>query len=311
MKISLVVPLKNEEDSFANLYSSIKYQTLQPDEVLFVDGGSTDKTTEIIEKAIAKQPKFRLIKTPHASPGKGRNIGVENARCEWIAFTDAGIKLQDNWLERLAETAKNNPNTAVVYGNYAPVIETLFEKCATLAYVPAQTKNGIRGKSIASYIMKKSVWEKVGGFPDLRAAEDLMFMEKAEEAGFNVGYAPGAVVHWQLRPDFFTTFNKFVLYSKHNVWAKRQWDWHYGILKQYLLVLPFIILTLVHSSWWIILIVLWLFARTAKRILPHRFEYGLITLFNPFTFVGVMSLVLVIDLATFLGWGQALIQEKN
>lgn len=311
MKVSLVVPLKNEEDSFMSLYSSILQQIRQPDEVVFVDGGSTDKTTAIIEQTIAGQTKFRIIKTPQASPGKGRNIGVENASFEWIAFTDAGIRLENDWLEKLVAKASANPDVDIVYGNYAPEINSYFEKIATLSYVPAQTAGTIRGKSIASYLMKKKVWTTVGGFPDFRAAEDLVFMEEAEKCGFKTEYEPDAHIYWQLRPDLSSTFHKFVLYSKHNVWAGRQWDWHYGVLKQYLVLLPVLLLILFHSWWWLFLVILWLFARMLKRIVPHNYEFGWSLLFNPLILFGTAFLILLIDAATFTGWGQAVLAKKQ
>ena len=307
LPISLVVPIRNEEESIENLIESIIRQTRQPDEIVLVDGGSTDSTVQTAERLLAKNAKIKLIRTDGATPGKGRNIGIEAARNEWIALTDAGIVLETDWLENLAKAADR---ADIVYGNYSPLIRNLFEKCALISYAPPRQQDKIRGRSVASMLLLRSVSEKVGGFPDLRAAEDLMFMERAEAAGFRVATAPKAMVHWQLRPDVASTFRKFALYSKHNVWAGRQWDWHYGVAKQYLLLLPFIVLAIFHSWWWLLAIPLWLFARTAKRILAHKYEFGMATLFDPRVFFGVAGLILVIDAATFIGWGQALMSKR-
>jgi glycosyltransferase involved in cell wall biosynthesis len=309
-RISLIIPVKNEAESLDLLISSINSQTYAPDEIVLVDGGSTDGTVSLAGKLTAGDDRFRVVETGDATPGRGRNIGAENAGNKWIAFTDAGIKLENAWLEKLVETLAGNPEAVVIYGNYAPVIDTFFEKCAVFAYVSPQRANGIRGKFIASALLKKEVWQKVGGFPDSRAAEDLMFMDEIERRGFNTAYAPEAMVYWQLRPDFSSTFRKFVLYSKHNVWVKRQWQWHYGIARQYLLLLPFVLLALLHSFWWLSAIVGWLFARTAKRILIHRYEFGWTAIVNPFLFPVIMFLIILIDLATFAGWIQAVIQKK-
>ena len=309
-KISLVIPMYNEENSLGALVESINRQIFQPDEIILVDGGSTDKTVEVFEKLCSRNPVYRLIETVRATPGKGRNIGIENARNQWIAFTDAGIKLNDDWLANLLQAVRENPSTDVVYGNFAPAIKNLFEKCAVFAYVYPQGKNGIRGKFIASSLIKKEVWQKVGGFPDLRAAEDLLFMEEIDRQNWRVAYAPKAMVNWQLRPDLSSTFRKFVLYSKHNVWINRQWDWHYEVAKQYLLISPFLILAFLHSLWWLAAVVIWLFARTAKRISKHNYEFGWSAVFNPFIFFGTMFLIFTIDIATSIGWIQAILQKK-
>ena len=308
-KISLVIPIKDEADSLENLCSSVSRQTRQPDEIILVDGGSTDETVEIAKRIIVNQSEFKLIETLQASPGKGRNIGTENAAFEWIAYTDAGIILENDWLEKLVEKTED-VEVDVVYGNYTPIIESYFEKIATLAYVPAQNANSIRGKFIASCLIRKKVWTVSGGFPDLRAAEDLIFMEAAEKQNFNTAFAPDAVIHWKLRPNISSTFRKFALYSKYNVWAGRKWDWHYGVLKQYLILAPILFLAIFHA-WWAIVAVLWLLARTTKRIFPHFNEFGLFELVNPLTFFGAAFLILVIDAATFVGWGQAILGKKS
>ncbi len=137
-------------------------------------------------------------------------------------------------MAELVKIAEKNATVAAVYGNLSPVISCFFEKLATFAYVAPLMRTGIRTRFIASSLINKTVWQKVGGFPDLRAAEDLMFMEKVDEAGFKTALAPAAMVYWQLRPNLQSTFKKFVLYSKHNVWINREWDWHYGIAKQLL-----------------------------------------------------------------------------
>ncbi len=310
-RISLVIPVLDEAESIGMLFESINIQTLPPDEIIVVDGGSKDATVLLIEKFARENVKIKLIKTDGATPGKGRNIGIESAGNDMIALTDAGTRLEAEWLEELVRVSAKTPELDIIFGNYTPVIDKLFEKCSALSYVPPQNPNEIRGKFVASCLLKKKVWESVGGFPDLRAAEDLIFMEKAAKQGFKTGFAPHAMVHSSLRPSISTTFAKFVLYSKHNVWAGRQWDWHYGILKQYLLLLPFLILAAFFGPWWwLAAIPSWLIIRAAKRILANRYEFGLGALFNPLVLFGTAVLVLTIDMATFVGWVMALVSKK-
>lgn len=310
LKISLVVPVYNEEDSLEKLIESINWQTFRPAEVILVDGGSTDRTIEVFEKLCSDNPMYKLVRAGRATPGKGRNIGIETAHNEWIALTDAGITLDKNWLAELVKIGEENA-IDVIYGNSSPVRNCFFEKLATYAYIAPQHENGIRTKSIASSLIKKAVWQKVGGFPDLRAAEDLMFMEMIDKAGFKTALAPAAMVYWHLHSNLQSTFKKFVLYSKHNAWINRQWDWHYGIARQYLLLVACVILAFLHSPWWLLVIIGWLFARTAKGILRHRYEFGWMMIFNPFIFFGTMFLILIIDLATFVGWAQATLYRKS
>jgi|CXWL01.1.fsa_nt_gi glycosyltransferase involved in cell wall biosynthesis len=307
--VSLVIPVFNESKTIADLIASIKAQTFQPDEVILVDGGSTDNTVEIINKLTGDSQYFRIIKAGRAMPGRGRNIGAEKADTEWIAFTDAGIKLDLNWLEYLVKKAEENPMATIIYGNYAPQINSFFDKCAAITYVPGVRQGLIRGKSIVSCLLKKKVWEKAGGFPDWRATEDLVFMEKAEAAGYQVGEVPEAMAWWELRPNLYSTFKKFDLYSKYNVWVGRQAYWHYGVARQYALMSVFVLLGIFHHWYWLLILPLWMAARVAKRIFIHRNQFGLKTLFNPAVFFMVMLITLVIDAATFSGWLKAIFQK--
>src|SRR5215218_6435697 len=117
LSISLVVPVRDEEGSLARLVSSIRAQTRQPDEVLLVDGGSTDRTVELARELAAGDGRFRVVEAGEASPGRGRNVGAAEARHPWVAFTDAGIGLDPDWLERLVEKVLEEPETEVVSGS--------------------------------------------------------------------------------------------------------------------------------------------------------------------------------------------------
>ncbi len=316
MKVSLVVPVRNEADSVDGLMSSVAAQTRRPDEMIIVDGGSDDGTPEIVEAWVGRHSLsdwVRVVRVDDATPGKGRNLGVANARYDWIAFTDAGIRVEQFWLERLIEVAEGDEQIDVVYGSYEPVTETLFERCAALAYVaPKQLRAGqlMRGPVIPSSLIRREVWEGVGGFPDLRAAEDLIFMEAIQRKGYAIAWAPRAFVWWRMPPTLASTFRRFTLYSKHNVRIGRQHDWHYGIARQYVAGLIFAVLALVVSRWLWLAPLMGYAARVAKSIRARREGRGLLWAMNPVQFVLVAAILLTIDAATFAGWWNA-IRERG
>src|SRR5438034_7512720 len=176
IRISLVVPVRDEELSLPSLIQSIYAQTRPPAEIILVDGGSTDRSAAIARQMASTDARFRLLEAGVATPGRGRNVGIAAASCDWIALTDAGIDLEPEWLERLAAVAERDPSVDVVYGNFEPLAASLFERCAALSYPPAKTARPggrMRGPSVASCLLRRAVWEAVEGFPDLRAAEDL------------------------------------------------------------------------------------------------------------------------------------------
>jgi len=305
---SLVIPVRNEEDSLPALVDGIRRQTFAPAEVIIVDGGSTDRTLEVARRLTAGDETFRVLDGGEGTPGRNRNVGAEAATKEWVAFTDAGTRPEPDWLERLAEAAARDASAEVVYGNYELVESAFFERCAALAYPPPKVERPggrMRGPSTASMMLRREVWQTVGGFPDLRAAEDLVFMGRVEDGGFRIAWAPDATVWWQLQPTFARTVRRFVLYSKHNVWAGRQWDWHYGIARQYAVAALFVLLALLHSPWWVLGVALGLGARVFRTVWRRREGRGLRWALNPARFAGVGVILLTIDLATFVGWAQA------
>ena len=186
-EISVVVPALNEEDSIRVLLENLLSQTHKPTEVVITDGGSTDSTREIVEEFIAAGAPVKLIRVTKSMPGRARNLAAREVQTDWIAFTDAGITLGPEWLEAL-KTKASEDSVDVVYGTYEPIIESFFTECAAIAYVPppfASQGGMVRPRSIVSALMRRSVWQAVGGFPEhLRSAEDLLFMNNVERQGF-------------------------------------------------------------------------------------------------------------------------------
>ena len=305
-----MVPVRNEAATLPALWSSVLEQTRPPDEVVIVDGGSTDGTVEVAHRLAAGDPRLRVVETEPATPGKGRNIGIRAASNEWVALTDAGIRLERRWLESLLAAAVD-PAIRVVYGHYEPVVRTFFERCASLAYVavPRETPAGrIRGPSVASMLLHRSAWEAAGGFPDLRAGEDLIFMSRLEALSVPTAWAPSAVVRWELRPSLGSTFRKFYEYSYSAVLGDRHRDWHHSILRMYLAASPFVVLAVARKRWvWATPALAGGCARVARSIARRREDHGVLWVLNPLQFAGVALIIGTIDVATFLGWARAVV----
>jgi len=301
-KIALVIPVRDEADNIGILIESIKQQTRTPDEVIFVDGGSRDGTIDILRGVCAVDQRFRLLTARNAMPGQARNIGVANASFEWIAFTDAGNRLEPDWLEQLETVANSDDETAIVLGNFEPIIDSFFTECAAIAYLRPRSNDDVTAPFIASSLVRRDVWYVVGGFPDLRAAEDLIFFEDVEVKGFRILTAPKATVHWELQPNLSRTFRRFFVYSRVNVWAHRQKYWHYGIARLYAFGLPFIVLGLWRGPIWLLGLVACLSVRVLARLWSNRQAHRPSWLLNPLRFMGVAVITMTTDLATFCGW---------
>ena len=303
-RISVVVPVRNEESSIARLLESLLAQSRPPAEIVITDGGSSDRTREIIGRfqAASKLPVV-LIETEGSLPGRGRNLAIERAAGEWVACIDAGIVPRADWLQELAEAAARTPSADVIYGRYEAVTDTYFTECAAIVYAPAP---GERTRSIASCLLKRAAWAAAGGFrEDLRSGEDLLFFKALEDARAHAAFADEAVVYWTLQPSTRATFQRFAKYSRHGMKAGLAAGWQVRVTRLYVLML---VAALAGALFWLPLIglpplVLLLRAarRTGRWFGRASRARALAEIFNPRRLLAVAWINLVIDVAMFRG----------
>lgn len=98
--ISFIVPVYNAMPYLEKCVASLAEQDYPPDriEIIFVDDGSTDASGAFLDQAAKTHANMRVIHTPNSGgPGRPRNIGLDNARGEYVFFCDA-----DDWLDSRA-----------------------------------------------------------------------------------------------------------------------------------------------------------------------------------------------------------------
>lgn len=319
MKISVVVPVLNEEDSIRVLLDSLLAQTRVPDEIVVADGGSTDRTPQIIETYIARGLALRFIQEQGALPGRGRNIAAAHATSEWLAFIDAGIRPAPDWLEALAARVEREPEADAVYGAWQPVADSFFKECAAIAYVPPPSievdGRWMRPRFIASSLLRREIWRKVGGFPEhLRSAEDLLFMNEVERAGARIAYEPRAVVSWNIQPTLWRTFKRFTNYSRHNIRAGLWKDWQSAIFKRYAVLAGFALLSLAFGWRWLLLTaavwLLFLAARGVVALRRQRGEFAASAGRNALRLAALVPLIAVLDAAAMIGTVNWIVRDK-
>ncbi|MBK6637143.1 MAG: glycosyltransferase [Rhodocyclaceae bacterium] len=164
-RISLVVLMLNEARTLPNLLSAIKAQTRRPDELIFVDAGSSDGSADLVRQWWARESwpgiGCRVITLPGAYPGAGRNAGVRAAQSEWIAFLDVGIDPDTSWLEQLEQCLETS-GAPGVFGVCHFMADTAFQ-CAICALSNGQ---GAVHPVVPASLFRKDVFRTVGYFPE-------------------------------------------------------------------------------------------------------------------------------------------------
>jgi len=251
----------------------------------------------------------KLIRELDSMPGRARNVGVSHAECDWIAFTDAGTRPESGWLAALANKVGDGSATDVVYGSFAPIVDSFFKECAVIAYLPPPTETEgtlSRPRSIASALMRRQVWAAVGGFPEhLRSAEDLLFMQSIEAQGFREVRAPEAMVHWNIQSNLWGTFKRFVTYARNNLRAGLWRQWQAAIFLRYGL-LAFITLPVIFfgARWLMVPLGCWLgllLARAVKALWKNSSTYPAGPGRNLLRLFALIPIIATLDLAAFIG----------
>ena len=225
MKVSVVVTLLNEEGSVGDLLESLLNQSMSPDEIVIVDGGSHDNTIPIIKGFIATNRKIKLLEKP-GNIASGRNLAIEKSKYDIIAQTDGGCVADPNWLEKITAPFADD-SVGMVAGFYNMVVSSPFQEALAPFHGTVKRKFDPRhfmpsGRSVA---FRKEVWEYVGGYKETfdRAGEEPLFNYKILTAGVRIKRVPEATVDWQVPDSFKVSIKKFFYYAKGDAEAGIWW----------------------------------------------------------------------------------------
>ncbi len=257
MKVTVIATVLNEGQNVRRLLDSLAAQTRPPDEVVIVDGGSTDDTSAVLESCAAEgQLPLRVISCPGANISQGRNAAIDAARGEIIACTDAGVRLSPDWLAELIAPfeAPDGDGVAVVSGFFAPDPQTDFETALGATTLPALTDIVPErfSPSSRSVAFRRSAAQAVDGYPAwLDYCEDLIFDFKLRERYGPFPFAPRAVVYFRPRSNLRAFVKQYYRYARGDGKAGLFFGRHLIRYATYLAATPLLIaLALWHTPWW-------------------------------------------------------------
>jgi len=311
VKVSVIATVLNEGPAIERLLTSLAAQSRQPDEVVIVDGGSTDETFSILKEwaTVGKLP-LRVLRKPGANISVGRNAAIAAATGDVIATTDAGVRLEEGWLEALVAPFEQEDvahSIAVVAGWFVPDPQSVFETAMGATVLPAE--RDIKAErflpSSRSVAFRKAAWEAVGGYPEwLDYCEDLIFDFRLRDLYGPFPFAPAARVHFRPRSSLRAFFKQYYQYArgdgKADLWRRR----HLIRYLTYLVVGPLLVgLALFHSPWWWLALLAGAAAYTAT---PYRRLWPLLAPYGPWDRLQALLLVPIIrvvgDVAKMVGY---------
>ena len=96
-KISVIIPVYNAEKYITSCINSILHQTFTNFEILLINDGSSDLSGKICDDFAIKDNRIRTFHKPNGGVSSARNLGLSQAKGEWICFIDADDALKDNF----------------------------------------------------------------------------------------------------------------------------------------------------------------------------------------------------------------------
>ncbi|WP_299431335.1 glycosyltransferase family 2 protein [uncultured Meiothermus sp.] len=189
MRISVVIPARNEEQFIVGCLEALGRQTLQPYEIIVVDNGSSDRTGEL-----ARGMGVRLVRCPTPGVAVARQAGLEAASGDWVATTDADSRPVVGWLEAL------RPHMETSVALYGPLrmfgLPAWQEELTELGYgifLKTMMLLGRPNLAAANMAFDRLTALSVGGYPMVEAREDVILGWNLKAKG-RVRYVRDALV---------------------------------------------------------------------------------------------------------------------
>lgn len=204
-EVSVIIPMKDAADTVGETLAALVEQAFAgPFEILVVDNGSTDGSRDIVGHYSVALPQLRLIEaTERPSASYARNVGASHARAPLLAFCDADDVADPDWLEHLVAASQGqravggrlrydalNPRDPNAQGRALQRDQL----AAPMGFLPFS--------STANLLVPAAAFEEVGGFDEQfpgATGEDMDLSWRLQEAGWELIFAPGAVVQYRLR----------------------------------------------------------------------------------------------------------------
>ncbi|MFA6532704.1 MAG: glycosyltransferase family A protein [Patescibacteria group bacterium] len=160
MKVSVVIPVYNEEKYIKNCLDSLMKQDEKPDEIIVIDNNCTDKTIEIVKK----NKNIKIIKEIIQGMTAARNAGFNQAKYEIIVKCDADSVLPPDWIKNIKNDFSRDPSIVAIsmpikFNDICFILDNTIPFYIYL-FIP-RLMTGFYYLIGPGYAIKKNVWNKI------------------------------------------------------------------------------------------------------------------------------------------------------
>lgn len=182
INISVICPVYNSRNFVLKTIDSIINQSKHPYELIIVDDGSIDNTSEFLKEHLDKinlEFKWKILIQKHKGPGAARNTGIRESSGNWVAFIDSDDIWSENKIIETIKIIKSNSKLNFICHN--EIFIDLYGNKEKLDYCSKYSNDKPLLKqlycrnlfSTSAVICKKSLFDKIGGFDEkLMSSQD-------------------------------------------------------------------------------------------------------------------------------------------
>jgi GT2 family glycosyltransferase len=228
-RISVIVCSRNGERTLRDCFEGLSRLEYPDFEVIVVDDGSSDGTA-----AIGREYGFRVISTGGQGLGRARNVGLDAATGEIVAYLDDDAYPDAHWLSYLAAVFLRTPHAGVGGPNIAPSGDGSVAAC--VASAPGGPVHVLLSDAEAEHVpgcnvaFRKDALQALGGFdPRFRVAgDDVDVCWRLREGGSTLGFSPSAVVWHHRRRSVRAYWRQQCGYGEAEAQLERKWPEKYN-----------------------------------------------------------------------------------
>ncbi|UCA59770.1 glycosyltransferase [Chryseobacterium rhizoplanae] len=208
--ISIIVAIYNRKDELFELLTSLTQQTDKEFEIIIVDDGSIIDLKPTI-RSFEEILDIKYFRKDNSGPGLTRNYGAHRAANDWLVFVDSDVIVEKDYIEHIKKDILTISCDAFGGADKAHKGFNLMQKAISYSMTSVFTTGGIRGskKAVSKFQprsfnmgVKKAVFEKVGGFSEMRIGEDPDLSMTLWENGFTTAFFDDIAVYHKRRVDF-------------------------------------------------------------------------------------------------------------
>lgn len=202
--ISIIIPSRDDDiETFKKTLDSINNQKLKPNELIIVDSSSNEKIKELIEQTFYDLIDIRFIKVDPSYAGKSMNLGIEQAKGDFIGFLDTKTTPIAEWLEKYISILKKN-QCEVIFGNTKFYGQSSFQKI-----IKDCSYGNLGHESVPGTVAKKEIFD-LGNFrflENVRSGYDIEWRNKIKN-NFEWHFPPKSYINYKSLPNNLTAITK-------------------------------------------------------------------------------------------------------